>query len=408
MLAETPKVQMPTEKATRVRMCDIGSGTAVSGVELVGVAPDGQESSHVTDSDGEFLVEGQMPSKFRSEEWKIVTVEAASEEQSVVLWAYRLMQLEIQVVGRSPVRDLEFDNVTLLLLAVEQTGGSSACSPVLNTTWINSHRLDRIVLPHPDSNGTAKVRVPMLPGYRVCASAPGWRSAIENMPCGLHTGGRILLELKKPSFSVTGTLKDAEGRPFARVGVSAYIVVEMPYDQVDKAAFRAVGHGYTYTTKKSQNRAVVCYMTTAATDSAGRFKIDVKVGGQLFLVARPRGPWQHVMKETGSIGSDVSNIELVAQRNQGTLTILRNGIPLSGMGITVSDIEDWRFNPTFGATLDERGGMTSGGFIQGHEYSVRLKNSHLKGYYFVWNGQRRIDLSGLPNRRASIRALEGK
>ena len=327
---------------------------------------------------------------------------------SLELWGYRLMQLEIQVAGRSPVKTLEFEKVTLLLLAGEQTGRSSPCSRVKDGGWLNSHSMDRILLPCPDSTGTAQARVPMLPGYRVCASAPGWNSAVERMPFGPEAGARLRLELEKASISVRGTLRDADGKPLANVGVAAYIVVEMPYDQVDKAAFRAVGHGYTYTAKVAENRAVVCYMTVATTGTDGRFQIEAKVAGQLILIARPTGPWQHVIEEAGHLGSDISDVELVVRRSSGYVTISKNGAALAGERITIADIEDWRFNPAFGATLDERGRMPTGGFTRGHEYALRLKSNPIEGFYLVWEGQERIDLASLPNRRASIRAAGEK
>lgn len=409
--APSPRIETPPEagvRAFRIKVCDVGTGEGIPGIELQASQPDNESRIYITNAAGEFQIEGRMPAGFSSSEVKVVTMERGSGEQEFVLWVHRLMQLDIQVVGTSRVKTLDFDKVSLLLLAGEQKDGRSSLSRVKRTTWINSHRLERMELPAPDASGKLRAMVPMLPGYRVSASAPGWQSAVEEIPYRKSPSSRVRLELTKESFTLSGTLTDADGNSLPNVTVVAYIVVEMPYDQVDKAAFRSVGHGYTYTTKKAENRAVVCYRSGGKTDSRGRFEFEARVAGQLTLVARPRGPFRHIIQEAGPLNGDTSDLELVARSHEGTVTITRNGAPLAGEKVTVSDIQDWHFNPSFGATLDVRGELTSAGFIRGHEYSLYRKIDRLKNYYLVWNDQRRIELSDLPNLPASIRALQGK
>ena len=205
-VAEVPAPEL-AEQPTQVRLRDIATGSPLPGIELVGTAEDGQEARHVTNAVGEFLVEGKLPVGFHAEGLKIVSIEEDDREPCVVIWAYRLMDLEIQVVGTSPVMTLDCQEVKLLLLAVEGADRSSALSTVHDASWVRVHRLDRVVLPAPDSSGIARVRVPRLPGYRVCASAPGWTSAVAEMPCSMAAGDRVLLQLEKPSLKVTGDRK---------------------------------------------------------------------------------------------------------------------------------------------------------------------------------------------------------
>ena len=323
---------------------------------------------------------------------------AAGDARALVrtLWVYRTMRIEGRVVAHSGLIELEPGSVNVV--AVHEQAGTGAHGEELGQAFIRQIGLEQIRHRGPiGQTGEFSFQLPRLPGYVLCALAPGWQPARAQLTTEEHQ--LVDLGLEKESLSIRGVLRNPEGRPIAGAVVRGYVTVLMSADEFDEERIRAVGHAWTANVSRTKNTARVTYQIGTTTGPDGSFELHANARGRLDLQLVSAHQVKPRYERVGDLEADVSGLTYTLDRLSGnTIKITLGGTGLTGKRLTVCNL-DRDFQPTLGFRLDEKSEIPVEALERGREYAFTIREMPLRPWFLTWDGRRSIELNDLKTRR---------
>jgi hypothetical protein len=337
----------PTTTSHPVR--DLADGSAIEGVSFV---------------PGRGLDPGDTGLVVASREEEILTTGVA--------WVRRELRIIGTVEGRSLRGELDPREVAVLV-RVEIEPSSGRPGP----DWLAGHGLaGPFIADPPGPDGAFFARVPRIGGLVAEASAPGWTATRAPVPVSAAaTEVEVALRLCR-EIHLSGHLVDAEGRPVPGALVMGYVLLRVPADHCAPGPLgeRYPEGGVASVRRGGEETARLTLHHQTRTDGNGTFRLALREGGEVRLLALPPGG-APVERSFGEVTADLEAIDLAgspAPRPGATIRIVQDGRPLTGVRVAVSDQSDPEVAPGWVSETDGEGRIAADWLIPGRFYAFTL------------------------------------
>jgi hypothetical protein len=388
---EEPATQEPTAPLMRSLVRDAATGEPVSGLAFMA-----GDLSLTTDPEGALLFPPDAADRLKlvpGGSWRRLPGPADETADGVrVLWVYSTMRVEGRVAAESALASLDLGKVELVAIT-GQPLPDGAGAPSFSLGVLRAADLDRIEFPDAiEPDGSFQATLPRIPGYRLVARSRGWEP--DSAPLGTERSQRVSLTIRKPSLKVRGTLRDSTGAPLRGALVMAYVYLEFDLAELDRAAIKARGHGYTMRTNPHTRRVKLTYFLGTRTNDDGTFAFRANVKGQLTIMARAGGDHVPIFLDGRALEDDIDFGDVRARPGDGQMVrVLRCGVPYKKrIGITdlTRDVQ-----PSFIANLGPKGEFPRAILEMGHLYAISVLRSLAFRGYLVWDGRDVLNMDAL-------------
>ncbi len=243
--------------------------------------------------------------------------------------------------------------------------------------WLAAHGLcGPFPLPPPGQAGEFEARLPRVAGLTVEASADGYAGGRETVPLDARTDeAEVRLELFR-GIPLEGILTGPDGAPVAGALVLASVAVRGRYADGDVARIREKypEGGVAVRRSEAADTALVTVLSRGRTDAEGRFRFDLRETGEVVLTAYAPGlaPAERDLGRVVAARRDLSLGADAPARPGATVLLTRNGAPLAGAQVVVTDITRDESVAGLPMEADADGRISADWLVEGRKYALTV------------------------------------
>ncbi len=389
-----PAAAVPPRATIPVRVLDMADGRPVEGLALVASLAGGTSLQATSDGTGSVLLpaEGMKGVLPRAAAWRCPNYAEGEILAAGEMWVYRMIPVEGEVWFESPERALNpasvelqcstFDRASLVQVQEREKAPWGA-------QWLRTHGFEeRLLLPHPDVDGSFFARVPRIRGARLLAWAQGWIGDAAPVPADAPGEEPVRMDLVlRDAPRVAGVLRDDAGAPVAGARVEFHQSLRIPAAEAADLARRLRPRG-GYGIRTRDDEAILSFLDSQATADDGSFEFLADAAGTGLLAVAPPTGYRPLTSILGRIEETSLQVDLALQRLDETrrVRLIQGGIPLCSGRVGFQDLSCGDAEPWVGMTTDDRGEVAAESLETGHRYRISLEGSQ-RFPEIVWKGE---------------------